>query len=392
MKLYSVRDIDRTRSRFPRRSSLFRGHWRRAVQQCVPAAWTAIQCAVPVSSVHQFSTERVPLELQRFADNRDPTGLARLEFPGWLHLVAFNFFLARPLELFSSDFDIRHRLTLALTYALPSVKTKWQLLEGWQINSIVALQGASPYSVSDRVQSGDDFSETSEFVDRWDFFGNPNDFRAIPSGIPFFAAEKQPGLRCQGHSCRWRRLEPDPTTQTLQSFGCYAKGSSVMIPPALGNLRYDGSQLVSWPALLQLGFFFGEGHASDGASAAAIRAEFFNILNHPQFANPKAQPRYSMRASIRARRLRRIECDAGCRRRKSGDRDRRPAKYSARFEIHFLEIIIRPSRKEKPESAKSRGARAFFSWSAGWSESQTGPLTAGVTHPKKQRQEKLHFV
>ena len=90
------------------------------------------------------------------------------------------------LERGSSDFDIRNRFTLALTYALPPVKTKWQLLEGWQINSIVTLQGASPYSVYDGVQSGDDFSETSEFVDRWNFFGNPNDFPGDPVGHPVF--------------------------------------------------------------------------------------------------------------------------------------------------------------------------------------------------------------
>src|SRR5207302_3887526 len=48
------------------------------------------------------------------------------------------------LEYASSDFDIRHRFTLTITYALPSKKSALQLLEGWQINSIATLQSGQP--------------------------------------------------------------------------------------------------------------------------------------------------------------------------------------------------------------------------------------------------------
>ncbi len=46
-------------------------------------------------------------------------------------------------EYASSDFDIRHRLTVTAAYALPGKKGFGQLLEGWKLNTIVTLQGCS---------------------------------------------------------------------------------------------------------------------------------------------------------------------------------------------------------------------------------------------------------
>src|SRR5208283_6165714 len=45
-------------------------------------------------------------------------------------------------EYASSDFDIRQRLTVSLTYAIPGKKGAGQMLEGWEINSVATL--ASP--------------------------------------------------------------------------------------------------------------------------------------------------------------------------------------------------------------------------------------------------------
>src|SRR5207302_3724278 len=87
-------------------------------------------------------------------------------------------------EYASSDFDIRHRFTLSLTYAIPGRKSFAQLLQGWELNSIVSLYGAQPFGVMD---AGSDVSLTGEANDRWNFYGNTGDFKATPTGIPFFA-------------------------------------------------------------------------------------------------------------------------------------------------------------------------------------------------------------
>ena len=62
-------------------------------------------------------------------------------------------------EYASSDFDIRHRFTLSMTYAVPGRKSFAQLLEGWEMKSIVSLYGAQPFGVND---AGTDVSLTGE--------------------------------------------------------------------------------------------------------------------------------------------------------------------------------------------------------------------------------------
>jgi Carboxypeptidase regulatory-like domain len=190
------------------------------------------------------------------------------------------------LERGSGDFDIRHRFTLALTYALPSKKMKWQLLEGWQVNSIVTVQGGTPWTVLDGVLNGDDISLTSEFADRWDFFGNPNDFKATPTGIPFFSGTTNP-------TCAAKALAVDggmvgATTQSLASFGCYAAGNAVMIPPALGTFGTMGRNLFRGPRLDNWDFSLVKDTHLGERVRMQLRAEFFNVTNHPHFANPEA--------------------------------------------------------------------------------------------------------
>src|ERR1700686_5185204 len=73
----------------------------------------------------------------------------------------------------SSDFDIRHRLTFPVPYNIPGKKGYGQMLEGWQINSIVTYATAQPWQTYDPA---DNFSGTGENTDRWNIFGNPSDF------------------------------------------------------------------------------------------------------------------------------------------------------------------------------------------------------------------------
>ena len=84
-------------------------------------------------------------------------------------------------EYASSDYDMRQRLTVTLTYLIPNRKGFAHLLEGWQLNSIISVYGAQPFGVMD---AGTDVSLTGEDNDRWDFFGRTSDFRSTPTGIP----------------------------------------------------------------------------------------------------------------------------------------------------------------------------------------------------------------
>ena len=185
-------------------------------------------------------------------------------------------------EYASGDFDMHHRLTLSLTYALPGVKTFGQLLEGWQVNSIVSVYGAQPWGP---IDAGTDVSGTGEFVDRWDFFGNPGDIQATKSsGVPYF-----PGT--SNSACATKALALDGGTAaghtaSLGTFGCYAVGNSMMLPPALGSFGNMGRNMFRDLGFRNVDFSLLKNFKFGERVGMQFRAEFFNIFNHPNFANP----------------------------------------------------------------------------------------------------------
>ena len=188
-------------------------------------------------------------------------------------------------EYASSDFDMRHRLTLSLTYAIPGKKSFAQLLEGWQLNSIVTLESSQPWGAMDL---GTDVAGTGPLPvsppanspDRWDFFGNPSDFKSGPTSIPYYAPGSAMPAACTA------KAAAVGATDALNLYGCFAKGNSVLIPPALGTFGTMGRNIFpdsgfrNWDLSVAKNWKFGE------RLAAQFRIEFFNVLNHPNFANP----------------------------------------------------------------------------------------------------------
>jgi len=182
-----------------------------------------------------------------------------------------------PAEYASSDFDIRNRFTFSGTYDIPGKKGYGQILEGWQLNSIVTLESAQPFGVMD---AGTDVSQTGEFNDRWDFFGNPKDFTSTPVGIPFYA----PGTPMPG-ACTADAASVGAMA-SLAAFGCYASGNSVMIPPAFGTFGTMGRNIFRDTGFRNWDFSVAKNWKFRERFGAQFRAEFFNFLNHPNFANP----------------------------------------------------------------------------------------------------------
>ncbi len=174
----------------------------------------------------------------------------------------------------NSGFDIRKRLTATITYELPSRKGFATLMEGWKVTSIVTVQNGLPWGASG--DNGIDVSGQAENVDRWNFSGNPHDFSAFGKGsIPWFAGASNPDCVAKAASMA-----------TLQTFGCYEVGSSVMTPPAYGtygNLRrnyFFGNTFSTWDGSIIKDTKIGE------RISAEFRFEIFNVLNHTNFGNP----------------------------------------------------------------------------------------------------------
>jgi hypothetical protein len=204
-------------------------------------------------------------------------------------------------EYASSDFDVRHRFTLTASYEIPGKNGYGQLLKGWKINSIVNLQGSQPWLVQDTANdfSGQGVNGGGDLSDRWNFYGNPSDFKSGSSSIPWcdFSSGSPICTSTSGISGltatlpsslaqKCVKLAPDP--DTLAQGGCFvsANGRSVMVPPKAGTYGTMGRNTVRDSGFRNVDFSIFKNFAFKEHYNAQFRLEFFNIFNHPIIANP----------------------------------------------------------------------------------------------------------
>ena len=130
----------------------------RDVNQETPGAdagaggYSAFQRAVRLVKQHLPNGQYLQVELQRPADDIHWPQLSRISSSRDTHTPTRSTTWVRTgtlatgtasrktnvvpqREYASSDFDMRHRLTLSMTYAIPGIKTPAQLLQGWQLNT-----------------------------------------------------------------------------------------------------------------------------------------------------------------------------------------------------------------------------------------------------------------
>jgi hypothetical protein len=215
-------------------------------------------------------------------------------------------------EYGSSDFDVRHRLTATATYNIPGIKGFGQLLEGWQLNTIVTFATAQPWQTYD---PNDNFSGTGENTDRWNISGNPADFSsgknsfpdctvnqppAPAAALPFatgnvfctvttpYGGITTPATAAQVSACQTHSGQSGAVGTPLEIAGCYISpnGNSFITPPAFGTYGNMGRNILrdqgfkDWDFSIFKNFTFKERY---GIQA---RWEVFNVLNHPIAANP----------------------------------------------------------------------------------------------------------
>jgi Carboxypeptidase regulatory-like domain/TonB dependent receptor len=202
----------------------------------------------------------------------------------------------------NSDFDVRHRFTLSATYNIPGIKGFGQLLEGWQINSIVNIQTAQPWRVND---GGDNFNGTNDNADLWNFTGNPASFKAGFNTIPYctgagggtcnISSTINPSISypaLSNSAALWGDCLAQATTPatmtTLLSAGCYASasGNAIMTPNGLGQFGNMARNIFRDSGFKSMDFSVFKNFTFKERYGVQFRAEFFNILNHPIAANP----------------------------------------------------------------------------------------------------------
>src|SRR5438093_6402463 len=176
------------------------------------------------------------------------------------------------------------------------MKTPGQILEGWSLNSILSMQSGLPWGVNDVTT---DFSGTgainaqASVGERWNFFGNPDDFKTTKTllntnggqeGIPYFP-------KTSNADCLAKAQAAGPlAVASLTNLGCYANGGSVLIPPAYGSYSTLGRSVFRSMPYYNWDLSVTKATRIKEQITAQFRAEFFNVLNHPNISNPFGGP------------------------------------------------------------------------------------------------------
>jgi hypothetical protein len=200
----------------------------------------------------------------------------------------------------NGDYDIRNRFTLSATYELPSRKTRSQMLEGWEVTSVVTLQGGEPFTLGD---FNDDISLTGEFNDRWNMTGPASNIHwSAINSIPYIDpnADTSPfnynsngdvvsGATPAAQSCVTQAYATGGVAAADQlganggDLGCYVSGKTVITPPAYGSQGNMGRNIFRGPSFTNWDFSISKAFRLHENVRLQLRGEFFNILNHTNF-------------------------------------------------------------------------------------------------------------
>ena len=199
------------------------------------------------------------------------------------------------LDYGRSAADLRHRLTFSPTFSFPSVQGYKGLLEGWKLNGIFKYQTGRPWQAG--TQWGD--SGGVGRASRPDFFGDPGDFAVDYTGQNF-AVFHPGGTSASG-------INPQTQTPyaagdlaintplcssharslaTLTANGCWTQGGSAITPAPVGVFGSMTRGLFDGPSFWNLDTSLSKRQKITEGFSAEFRAEFFNVFNHPVFAQP----------------------------------------------------------------------------------------------------------
>ena len=153
-----------------------------------------------------------------------------------------------------SNFDTRHRFTAAFTYEIPRLPGPPRLGMGWQVNTIVSAQSGRPVP----IVNSNDTSGVS--------FPTPSNFHQRPNVVP--------GVN--PINSNWEQA-PDVIG--------YLNGAAFS-QPADGTFGNLGRNEIYGPKFWNVDFAVTKNTRINEAMTLQLRAELFNIFNHPNFALP----------------------------------------------------------------------------------------------------------
>ena len=224
-----------------------------------------------------------------------------------------------------------NHFTFTATYAIPGLKSPGQILEGWQVNSVLDLVGGVPVTGNDTTS---DLNGTGESLERWTLAGPIGPIQSEFGGVGTVPCFAQPGVTAPtkvnkgsfAGSCinvtagtsaaPWSGMPaacinaaaneptnpnvPDTNTngalsnatglQALASFGCYAVGNSAIVPPAQGTFGNMARGMLQSKGVHEWDISVSKQFKIKESISAQFKADFFNILNLPNYSSPASNP------------------------------------------------------------------------------------------------------
>lgn len=166
-----------------------------------------------------------------------------------------------------SNFNIPHRFVWIASYAFPKMSGSMaKLKNGWGIESAATLQSGQPFNFNFNFQ--DDYSGGGDGFDRPDVVGPIVYHKHDPANYLQLSSFAMP--------CT---VLPGLTNNTISGFaGDCAPGTRHY--GSLGRNALSGPTFKQWDVALY------KDTALTERVTMQLRADFFNILNHPNFSNP----------------------------------------------------------------------------------------------------------
>ena len=168
-------------------------------------------------------------------------------------------------EYGNSNFDIRRRFTWNFTYAFPRFGGSYQRLKnGWGFDGVLNLQDGQPFSFNYNFEG--DYSGAGEGFDRPDVVG-PIRYGSVPANFIDLTSFAVP--------CTFGNTSNDGTSDQSNCLS----GSRHFSDLRRNSLR--------GPSFKEFNFSVFKNTPITERVNLEIRAEFFNLFNHPNFANPE---------------------------------------------------------------------------------------------------------
>ena len=230
----------------------------------------------------------------------------------------------------NSDMDVRNRFRFSPTYMIPGIKTPGQMLEGWQISAIWALQDGFAWAPLDETKN--DWGGTGENADSgipspnsgvvqtWNYsgpksaFSNNGDtpipcYGNLTGCIPWATINATNPAIWQ--TCSAAAVAPygNGTTNiggtivplkelalaalTSSLGGCYIQKGGILTPPAYGTLGDATRGLFHGPTYQNVDMVVQKNWKFKERYSAQFRVECYNVFNHvsySQFGDGSSDP------------------------------------------------------------------------------------------------------